>query len=326
MTKASQTTAFWIAAQNRGELRHEQLPEPTGEQVRVRTLYSGISRGTETTVFAGKVPPSEHERMRAPFQEGDFTFPVKYGYINVGLVEQGPAHLQGKTVFSLFPHQTHFNIPIDFVTVIPANVVPERAVLAANMETAINALWDARPCIGDKISVVGAGVVGSLVAYLAAGITGTEVELIDINPDRQALADSLGLTFVQPSAAQDSRDLVIHTSASAQGLNTAVNLAGLEATVLELSWFGTEAASIELGGAFHSQRLHIKSSQVGRIASGQSARWSFQRRLQLALSLLTDNRLDYLISGESEFSTLPDTLAWLQADGRTSLCHRIRYD
>lgn len=326
MTKVPHTTAFWITDKNTGELRQEPLPAPSEGQVRVRTLFSGISRGTETTIFSGNVPPTEHERMRAPFQEGAFTFPVKYGYINIGTVEQGPSHLCGKTVFSLFPHQTHFNIPVDAVTELPPELPPERAVLAANMETAINALWDAQPCIGDKISVVGAGVLGALVAYLAAGITACEVQLIDINPEREALATALGLNFSLPAQAEKGRDLVIHTSTTSKGLNTALNLAALEATVLELSWFGDKAASVTLGGAFHSQRLQIKSSQVGHVASCQRTRWSFQRRLRLALQQLTDHRLDCLISGESHISTLPETLTWLAGDGCTSLCHRIRYD
>ena len=320
------STAFWISSVASGELIETTLPEPAVNEVRVRTLYSGISRGTETLVFSGKVPASEHERMRAPFQEGDFSFPVKYGYINIGIVEQGPAALQGQTVFCLYPHQTCFNVPSELVTVIPANVPPARAVLAANMETAINAIWDAQPCIGDRLSIVGAGVLGTLVAYLASRIVGCEVQLIDINPERAELATCLGLAFALPQSAARDRDIVIHTSASAAGLNCALELAGFEATVLELSWFGSQSPAINLGQAFHSQRLQIKSSQVGHVATVQRSRWTYQRRLALALSLLDDERLDHLISGESAFCDLPATLSWLNTDGNTSLCHRIKYN
>jgi len=319
-------TAFWISERERGELVKLDIPSPADTELRIRTLYTGISRGTETLVFAGRVPEDEHDRMRAPFQSGDFSFPVKYGYINVGTVEQGPHHLQGKTVFCLFPHQTLFNVPIESVTVLPAQLPPERAVLAANMETAINALWDAQPRVGDRISVVGAGVLGSLIAYLAARIVACEVQLIDVNPERAQIAKALGIEFAQPEQAQRNQDLVIHTSATEQGLNLALALAGFEATVLELSWYGNRPVSINLGSAFHSQRLNLKSSQVGHVASSQRPRWDYQRRLQLALSRLKDPCLDVLISGESHFSQLPETLQWLSSSDNTSLCHRITYD
>lgn len=325
MTPTTTATSFWIAEKERGELIEAPLPPPNEQELRIRTLYTGISRGTESLVFTGGVPASEHERMRAPFQSGDFTFPIKYGYMNVGQVEQGPEHLLGKTVFCLFPHQTHFNIAMESATVIPNGIPPKRAVLAANMETAVNALWDAQPCVGDKISVVGAGVLGSLVAYLASRITGCEVELIDVNPERAAIAKAFGIEFAQPQHAQHHRDLVIHSSATEQGLNKALELAGFEAMVLELSWYGDRKISINLGGTYHSQRLQIKSSQVGHVALRQRSRWSYQRRLELALSLLADPCLDTLISGESPFPELPNTLSWLNSAGNTSLCHRISY-
>ena len=322
----STASALWYTSAHSAELRQMNLSAPGPNEVQIKTLYSGISRGTETLVFAGEVPVSEHERMRAPFQEGDFNFPLKYGYINIGVVEHGPEHLRGKTVFTLFPHQTHFNIAIDATTVIPDEVPAQRAVLTANMETAINALWDANPCIGDTVSVVGAGVLGCLVAWLARGITGCAVQLVDINDERAAIAQKLGIQFARPQDASRDRDLVIHTSASSEGLNTALDLAGFEATLIELSWFGTRAASVNLGEAFHSRRLQIKSSQVGHIAPCQRARWSYKRRLEFALKQLADPQLDILISSESAYSSLPDTLHWLSTEGKASLCHRIKYD
>ena len=263
--------------------------------------------------------------MRAPFQEGDFPFPVKYGYNNVGVVEEGPEALLGQPVFCLSPHQTRFNVPADAVTPIPAQIPAERAVLCANLETAINALWDAQPNIGDRITVVGGGVVGCLVAWLAVKIPGCEVELVDINARRRSIADRLGADFRFPTDASNERDLVIHASASEQGLRTALELAGFEATVLELSWYGDKAVSVPLGQAFHSRRLQLRSSQVGQIAPAQRSRWDYRRRLALAMKLLEDETLDCLISGESEFVTLPETLAQLTLDGNDVLCHRIRY-
>lgn len=325
LNTVSSATAFWITDKNHGELREVPLPGPAENEVRVKTLYSGISKGTESLVFAGKVPVSEYSRMRAPFQEGEFPYPVKYGYISIGHVESGHGALIGKTVFCLYPHQNQYNVPVSAVTVLPDYVPAERAVLTANMETAINALWDAQPSIGDRISVVGAGVVGSLVAYLAARIPGCNVQLIDINTQREKIAKALETPFLAPEKAQTDQDIVIHCSATEKGLNTALELAGFEATVIELSWFGDRTATINLGGAFHSQRLQIKGSQVGHIASPQRARWSYQRRLQLALSRLQDPVLDCLISGESHFSDLPDTLKELSSPGNTSLCQRIAY-
>jgi len=322
----SPSRALWITAAHAAEIRTETLAELCDDEVQVRTLFSGISRGTESLVYSGQVPSSEHDRMRAPFQAGEFTFPVKYGYINVGQVEKGPVHLIDKYVFSLFPHQTLFNVPQSSVTVLPDGIPPARAVLTANMETAINALWDAPPGIGDRVTVIGAGVLGSLVAYLAARIIGCTVQLVDINTQRAALADELGLRFCTPAEAENEQDLIIHTSASEQGLNSALQLAGFEATIVELSWFGTRQASLCLGGAFHSQRLQFKSSQVGHIAPTMRSRWDYARRLQLALSLLDDSKLDALISGESHFAELPETLAWLCQPGNASLCHRITYE
>lgn len=320
-----QARALWISKARQAEIRAEALPELESDQLSIRTLYSALSRGTESLVFHGAVPASEHQRMRAPFQAGDFPWPVKYGYCNVGRVEQGPASWLGQNVFCLYPHQDHYVVPVTAVTRIPAEVPAERAVLAANLETAINALWDSEASIGDRISVVGAGVLGCLVAWLAAGIRGCDVELIDINPSRQAIAKRLGAGFALPENAQGDRDRVIHASASEQGLQTSLRLAGREATVVELSWYGDRGVNVPLGEAFHSQRLQIRSSQVGRIPSHQQARWDFGRRMQLAISLLQRAEPDVLISGESDFRDLPDTLPTLLAEGADVLCHRIRY-
>lgn len=317
--------AYWITGERTGEIRTATLRQAGPDDVIVRTLYSAISRGTESLVFNGAVPAGEHQRMRAPFQEGEFPWPIKYGYINVGLVEQGPDSLLGEHVFCLYPHQSRYVVPAEAVTLIPSRLPAGRAVLCANLETAINALWDAQPAIGDRISVVGAGVVGCLVAWLAAKIPGCDVELVDINADRAALAAELGAAFNLPDDARDERDLIIHASASEQGLETALSLAGFEATVLELSWYGDRRVSVPLGQAFHSQRLQIRSSQVGQIEPGHRARWNYQRRLALAIELLEDEVLDKLITGESEFSDLPEAMSSLTDGGRDVLCHRIRY-
>ena len=294
-----QPRAFWIVAPGRGEIRDEPLGTPTAEDVVVRTVYSAISRGTESLVFSGRVPPSEYSRMRAPFQAGEFPGPVKYGYAAVGRVEQGPEGLAGRMVFVLHPHQTHFVVPSQSAHVLPETVPPSRAVVAANLETAINALWDARPGIGDRVAVVGGGAVGCLIAWLAGRIPGCEVELVDVNPQRAVVAQALGVRFAGPDAASDRADVVLHASGSPAGLELALRIAGFEATIVELSWYGTQRVSMPLGEAFHARRLTVKSSQVGAVATSQRARWDARRRMRLALSLLSDPALDVLVTGES---------------------------
>ena len=318
--------AFWTVGPSRGELREESLPAPLEGEVLVRALYGAVSRGTEALVFRGEVPPSEYRRMRAPFQAGDFPHPLKYGYISVGEVERGPAALRGRTVFCLHPHQDRYVVPASAVHPLPDGVPPTRAVLAANMETAINGLWDAVPGVGDRVAVIGAGVVGCLLARLAARIPGCEVELIDVNPSRTAIADALGVRFAAPDAARGEADLVVHASGNPAGLARALELAGQEATVLEMSWFGEREATLALGGAFHSRRLTVRASQVGTLPAARLARWDYGRRLALALALLEDPTLDVLINGESPFDDLPATLSRLAHEPGDTLCHRIRFD
>lgn len=323
--QTDEALALWIAAPGRAELRREPISRPRPDEVLVRALYSGISRGTESLVFRGDVPASERERMRAPFQSGAFPGPVKYGYSSVGVVAAGAEALLGKTVFCLYPHQTRYVVPADAVHVLPESVPPQRAILAANLETALNGLWDATPRLGDRISVVGGGAVGCLVAWLAARMPGCEVELIDSNADRTPIAEALGVRFAMPEGAHGESDVVIHASGTPEGLATALRLAAFEATVVEMSWFGTQAVPLALGEAFHARRLTLRSSQVGTVAGAQRARWDPRRRMALALRLLSDPCLDRLISGESRFEELPDAMARLAAAPGNTICHRIVY-
>lgn len=317
--------AYWIVGREQSEIRPVALPACGADDVRVRTLYSGISRGTETLVFRGDVPVSEHVRMRAPFQEGAFPVPVKYGYTSVGRVEEGVEALRGRVVFCFYPHQTQYVVPAAAVCPLPENVPPSRAILAANLETAINGVWDAGVHIGDRVAVVGAGTVGCLAAWLVRRMPGCAVELVDIDPRKAAIAALLGVSFALPERAQRQVDLVIHASGAPAGLHTALELAAFEATVLELSWFGTHSVPLPLGESFHAQRLTLRSSQVGTVAAAQRGRWTPQRRLRLALSLLDEAVLDKLITHEDRFEDLPQVMARLAAGETGGLCHRIRY-
>jgi NADPH:quinone reductase-like Zn-dependent oxidoreductase len=317
--------ALWYSGPGQAEIRQETLAPPEAGQVRVRALCGAVSRGTEALVFAGRVPESEFERMRAPFMAGSFPFPVKYGYATVGRIEGGAEALLGHTVFTLHPHQDFFNIPASAAAVLPENLPPHRAVLAANMETALNAVWDAAPGPADRIAIVGAGVVGSLVAYLCGRIPGAEVTLVDINPARAELAQSLGVSFAKPETARGDCDLVVHASGNAAGLGTAIALAGEEATVLEMSWYGDMPVELRLGGAFHSRRLRLVSSQVGRIAPSHRPRWTHGRRLAAALTLLADARLDALLAPAVAFEDLARRLPDILNASSGVLCQSITY-
>jgi len=318
--------AFWLRAPGQGEIRPVALPEPGSGDVVVRTLRSGVSRGTEALVFRGGVPESQHAAMRAPFQEGEFPGPVKYGYLSVGAVEHGPPELRGRTVFCLYPHQTAYVVPAGAVTPVPDDVPPARAVLAGTVETAINALWDGAPLIGDRIAVVGAGMVGCAVARLLARFPGVTVTLVDIDPSRAGVAEALGARFALPADAPGGCDLVVHTSATAAGLQRSLDLLAPEGTVLELSWYGDTEIPLALGGAFHSGRLRIRASQVGTVSPARSARRTTADRLRLALDLLRDPAFDVLVTGESRFDELPGVMERLAAGSLPALCHTIAYD
>ncbi len=331
--------ALWYTAPGEAELRDEILRNPAEDEVLVATSYSGVSRGTERLVMAGKVGRSEWDRMRAPMQAGDFPFPVKYGYCATGIVEAGDKQLIGRPVFVLHPHQDRFIAPSSMATPVPDGVPLRRATLAANMETALNALWDAGAAPADHIVVVGGGIVGLLVGYLAARLPGAEVTLVDVAEERRGLAESLGMRFVCPSSAPSGRlpagesegatkydaDVVFHTSASAPGLATAIGAAGMEATVVELSWYGAGTVAAPLGDAFHSRRLKLISSQVGQVSAGRRIRWSYRRRLTAALELLKDDRLDALITEEIAFEEAPAKLPAMLAPGAKGLAPVIAY-
>jgi len=318
--------AFWLAAPGRGEIRPVALADPGPGEVLVRTLVSGISRGTETLVFAGRVPADQREAMRAPFQDGDFPGPVKYGYLNVGKVREGPPGLRGRTVFCLYPHQTSYVVPAAAVTVVPDGVPPSRAVLTGTVETAVNILWDAAPLVGDRVAVVGAGMVGCCVARLLSRFPAMDVTLVDVDPARADVAAALGVGFAPPDEARDGRDLVVHTSATSAGLQRSLELLAPEGTVIDASWYGEDEVRLSLGGVFHSRRLAVRASQVGAISPARRGNRTHSERLALALDLLGDPAFDVLLTAESPFAEMPRVMAQLAAGALPGLCHTITYE
>ncbi|MFC4244339.1 zinc-binding alcohol dehydrogenase [Gryllotalpicola reticulitermitis] len=321
------TVAFWTTGPGRGELRAQPLAPPSAAELRVRTLWTGVSRGTESLVARGDVPESEWQRMRAPFQDGEFPFPVKYGYLNVGVVEEGPGELIGQRVFTLFPHQAEFVVPVTAVTVVPEAVPARRAVLAGAVETAVNVLWDAGPMIGDRIAVIGAGMIGCSIARLARGIPGARVTLIDVEPSRADVAASLGVDFCVPDGLTHDYDVVIEASGTDAGVALALRAAPDDGEVIVASWIGARMAQLPLGADFHSRRLTLRASQVGAVAPRRRTRRTTHSRLELALDLLADPAFDVLLSGISPWGELPAVMARL-ADGssRAEFCHTISWE
>jgi threonine dehydrogenase-like Zn-dependent dehydrogenase len=316
--------AFWLREPGHGEIRPVELPVPGDGDVLVRTVYSAVSRGTEALVFRGGVPASQHEVMRAPFQEGDFPAPVKYGYLNVGVVESGPAALTGRTVFCLYPHQTRYVVPATAVTVVPDRVPAARAVLAGTVETALNAVWDAAPQIGDRIAVVGAGMVGASVAAILGRLPAVRVQLVDIDPARAKIADAIGVGFAEPGDALGDCDIVVHASASDAGLARALELLRPEGVCVELSWYGDRRPAVPLGEWFHSRRLTIRGSQVGTVSPNRPR--DYAQRLATALELLADPGFDALVTSECRFDELPAAMPALINDEPSSACLRVTYD
>jgi hypothetical protein len=317
--------ALWYVGPGQAEIRQERLLPLADGHVRVRSRYSAISRGTEALIAAGRVPESEYQRMRAPFMGGHFPFPVKYGYATVGEVEAGPAVLVGRNVFALHPHQTKFDVAAEAVVLLPGDIPLSRAVLAANVETALNATWDAAPGPSGRIAVIGAGVVGAMVGFLCARIEGAEVTLVDIDPTRADLARALNLKFATPDAAPADRDFVFHASATASGLATALDIAGDEATIVELSWYGAGTVAVPLGGAFHSRRLKMISSQVGKVAPSHRASFTHRQRLEAAITLTADPRLDALLAPAIAFGELPHRLHDILKPRSGVLCQLVSY-
>lgn len=320
-----QARAYWTTGPRQGRILTTTLHDPGDGEVLVRTLHSGISRGTELLVHRHQVPAEIAGAMRAPHQDGELPDAVKYGYLNVGIVEAGPGELLGRRVFCLFPHQDRYVVDAADVTVLPEDVPSRRAVLAGTVETAVNAVWDSGVTLGDRVAVVGAGMVGLGVALLLKRFPLQRLQVIDVDTTRGSLADSLGLEFRCPSEADGDADVVVHTSATADGLATGLGLLGAEGELIELSWYGTRSPEVPLGADFHARRLTIRASQVSRIAPARAARRGFPDRMAIALESLRDDAFDALLSPAVDFADLPTVMQDLDAGRGSPLCTLVNY-
>jgi len=310
------------------------LKQLSKDEVLVKALYSGISRGTESLVYSGKVPSSEWSRMRCPNQTGEFSFPINYGYASVGKVISVGSDVTntkaGDKVFVLHPHQDRFIVGDSWINVLPDDLQdPEIAVLSANMETALNANWDADIENRKSIVVVGGGVVGILTAYVAKQLSGKKPVLIDIDERKAELANKFGFDFAlaRDAASEDfgKFECVFHTSASEKGLQLAIDLAVFEGRVIEMSWYGDKPISINLGGAFHSQRISLISSQVGHVSANKRQSHSHSDRMSLAMDLLRNSALKALLKPIVPFADLPDRLDEVLTSSET-LCPLVTYN
>lgn len=313
--------SFWLTEKGRGVLRRETLPAPAPGWCVVQTLFSAVSPGTERLVALGKVPAALREEMACPYMGGGFPFPVKYGYSLVGEVIDGPPKLRGRRVHILHPHQDVCVVRVEDARPLPDSLPPARATLASNMETAVTAAWDSGVVLGERVLVVGFGIVGALVAHVLGRGPAVEVEVVDRRPDRRRLAEAMGFR-ASGAPGPDAYDLAFDTSGSPSGLQAAIDAVGVEGRVVAVSWYGTEPARLALGGTFHSRRKRILSSQVSRIPGALQPRFDRARRTALVFRLLESPELDRLMGPRVPFAELPkayETLVGRTPEGLSPL-------
>lgn len=318
---------YWTEAAGSGGIRAADIPAPGPGEVLIETEVSGISPGTETLVHRGQVPAEVADLMAAPHQLGTLDFPVSHGYLNVGVVRRGPAELLGRRVFTLSGHRSHLVVPESACHVVAAEVPSERALLAGVAEVGLNAVWESQASLADRIAVIGGGLVGLVTALLAARVSPARLQVIETDPRRRAAAGELGLDAVPPEQADGDNDVVLHTSATQQGLRRSLEITGDDATVVEMSWYGDRQPPVPLGADFHARRLRLLASQVGEVAVPKRHRRSRRQRLGAALGLL-DDRFDALVTGSSPLERLPKVMDDF-AEGadwtRSQLLHVVTY-
>ncbi len=300
--------ALYFTAPRQITLRPEPCPAPGPGEVRVRTRLSAISPGTEMLIYRGQMPSGMAADETLAALRGDLTYPLKYGYAAVGeVVDLGPGVASdwfGRLVFAFQPHQRCFVASVTALHPLPDDVPPERAVLLPNMETAVNLLMDGAPLIGERVVVLGQGVVGLLTTALLARFPLAALVTFDRYPLRRQMGLDLGATLsLDPLASDaveaarahlgaqgfyDGADLTYEVSGNPQALDLALQLTGFAGRVILGSWYGTKRAALDLGGRFHRSRIRLISSQVSTLAPEHTARWDKARRLDVAWQMLRD--------------------------------------
>lgn len=312
-------TALWHTNNRATELKPIELDEAG---VLIRSLYSLISTGTERLVAQGGVPAELQEKMRVPGMQGQFSFPLTYGYSLVGQVEALGHVLHHKYVHLLHPHQSAVHWPAEQLSVIPEGIPPLRATLASNLETVVNAVWDSQVQVGSRVLVVGFGMIGALLSRVLAQIPAIELVVVETNDERKLLAAEMGFTLGQ--GGQDF-DCAFHTTAQSAGLQMALDAVGQEGKVVELSWYGKREIMLSLGGLFHYGRKQIISSQVSHLPARKRARWDFARRKAVVFRLLQQAVFDQHITQLIDFSEAPDFFGQVRSGSTPALGTAIRY-
>ena len=314
------TRALWHETTEHSTIRSVQIPMDSSK-VLVDARYSLISIGTELLVARGNVPPQLQVDMDVPYMEGDLMLPVKYGYSLVGVDTS-----TNTAVHLMHPHQDKCHVDRLSLFEIPDDVPLKRAALASNLETVLNATWDAAVSPGERVLIVGFGLIGSLIARVVADIPGVELIVAEVNPARARLASEMGFETIEiPLPASAPFDLAFNTSASGKGLQTALDMVGLEGRVIELSWYGNQQVSMSLGGEFHALRKRILSSQVSRIPAHMASRWNFKRRKEAVFRLLQNPAFDQHITHEITLDEAPLLFEQWRKQVPDGLGYVIRY-
>lgn len=315
--------ALWHTSPEKSEIKQAASFEISGEICEIQSLYSLVSTGTERLVATGKIPTGLYNSMQVPYMEGDFSLPVKYGYSLVGEVVKGP--LLGKTVHLLHPHQDYCKVAAADVFPIPDEVPAVRATLASNLETAVNAVWDSGVSVGDRVAVVGFGIIGSLVARLLAQLPAVSLTILEKDPDRIKMAKSMGFEVSPNENLSTPLDIAFHCSSTAAGLQTCIDTVGLEGKVIELSWYGDKSVELNLGGTFHPQRKVIISSQVSQIPASHQHRWDFRRRKEAVFELLKNPDFDLHTPKTTPFTNLPEVFSEIRKGSSKQLVWIVDY-
>ena len=315
--------SLWIDKKKRSIIKHNRIVyKKNSKTVLVKTIYSGISKGTEKLISSKMVSKNQFELMQAPFQKGNFNLPIKYGYINVGKIINGPKNLINKNIFSLYPHQTIYEIPIKNINLLPKDNL-KKYVLVANMETAINIFWDCSANKNDKILIFGLGTVGLLTAFFFKLKNYKKIYVYDSNINKKKYCNLLRLNFINLKQAKDF-NIIINTTSNYKVLEKSMSILVNEGKIVEASWYGSKKGYLSLGDYFHSRRLKLISSQVSKIPNHMKNKYDYKKRLKLAINSLKHKKLEKLITSESNFFNLERDYFKI-LNNKNTIMHLVKY-